>query len=147
MKNPKKLIICLQFSWNPVTEVLKKLRSELGEVAVFFYNEYTPDLIGCLWRPDAFKGQGFSAMYSEFKRPIVTNWEENSLVISNASDMMRAIQFIVKDIAIDLKILDEKVMTLSTRSKTEKNSSDSNKRKHSSIDSSDDDDESSSVDE
>lgn len=87
-------------------------------------------------------------MYSEFKRPIVTNWEENSLVISNASDMMRAIQFIAKDIAVDVKILDEKVMALNTQKNMRKSNSESSKRKHSSIDSSDDDDdESSSADE
>ena len=77
-------------------------------LAVFFYNEYTPDIIGCLWRPDAFKGQSFSAMLSEYKRPIDNKWDEDSLVITNASDVMRAIQFIIQDVAVDIKILDDK---------------------------------------
>jgi hypothetical protein len=75
---------------------------------VFFYNEYTPNVIGCLWRPDAFKGQAFSAMYSEYKRPIDNQWVENSLVITNASDVMRAIQFIVRDVVVDVRVLDDR---------------------------------------
>ncbi len=75
---------------------------------MFFYNEYTPSVIGCLWRPDAFKGQAFSAMYSEYKRPIDNQWVENSLVITNTTDIMRAIQFIVRDIVVDVKILDKR---------------------------------------
>ncbi len=134
----------MQYAWNPVNEIVKRLRSELGHLAVFFYNEHTPDLIGCLFRPDAFMGQGFSAMYSEYKRPIVKSWEENSLIISNASDMIRAIQFIAQDIVVDLKILDEKAMKLNRKdNKLKVDSLEDKKRRRSSIDSSDDEDSSS----
>lgn len=75
---------------------------------MFFYNEYAPSVIGCLWRPDAFKGQAFSAMYSEYKRPIDNQWVENSLVITNTTDVIRAIQFILRDIVVDVKILDKR---------------------------------------
>lgn len=98
----------LQYSWNPISDVVMRLRSELGHLAVFFYNEYTPDIIGCLWRPDAFKGQAFSAMHSEYKRPIENAWEENSLVITNASDVLRVIRFICRDIAVDVKVFDDR---------------------------------------
>ena len=84
--------------------------SETALIAVFFYNEYTPDVIGCLWRPDAFKGQSFSAMFSEHKRPIDNRWEEDRLVITNASDVMRVIQFIIQDVTVDIKILDDKLL-------------------------------------
>ena len=141
-------LIRLQYSWNPVKEAVQKLRSELGHLAVFFYNEHTPEIIGCLFRPDAFKGKSFSAMYSEFQRPIVKSWEENSLVKSNASDMMRAIQFIVQDIAIDVKVLDEKAMKLNRKDKGMKvDSLHEKKRKHSALDGSDDEDSFSSSDE
>ena len=132
----------MQYSWNPVSDAVKKLRSELGHLAIFFYNEYTPDLVGCLFRPDAFKGQGFSAMYSEYRRPVTKNWKENSLVIANASDMMRHIKFIVQDIVVDLKILDEKAMKLNRRENNAIQSgepSEEKKRKRSSVDKSDDD--------
>ncbi len=93
-------------------EVVTRLRSKLGHLAVFFYNEYTPDMIGCLWRPNAFKGQPFTAMHSEYRRPILDNdnkkWEENSLVITNASDVMRVIMSIVQDVVVDVKILDDR---------------------------------------
>ena len=94
-----------------VDEVVTRLRLELGHIAVLFYNEYTPDVIVCLWRPDAFKaGQSFSAMFSEHKRPIDNRWEEDSLVITNASDVMRVIQFIIQDVTVDIKILDDKLL-------------------------------------
>ena len=47
-------------------------------------------------------------MLSEYKRPIDNKWDEDSLVITNASDVMRAIQFIIQDVAVDIKILDDK---------------------------------------
>ena len=47
-------------------------------------------------------------MYSEYKRPIVNKWEENSLVITNANDVLRVIQSIVQDIVVDVKILDDR---------------------------------------
>jgi hypothetical protein len=91
-----------------VQETVAKLRSELGHLAVFFYNEHTPNVIGCLWRPEAFKGQPFSVIHSEYKRPVVNQWDENSLVITNANDVMRVIKFIVQDTVVDLKILDDR---------------------------------------
>lgn len=139
------------YSWDPISEAVKKLRSELGHLAVFFYNEHTPNLIGCLFRPDAFTGQGFSAMHSEYRRPITTNWKENSLVIANASDMMRAVKFIVQDIVVDLKILDEEAMKLNRRENNaikDGEASENKKRKRSVGESSDDDnDDGSSSDE
>ena len=98
-----------------VDEVVTRLRLELGHIAVLFYNEYTPDVIVCLWRPDAFKaGQSFSAMFSEQKRPIDNRWEEDSLVITNASDVMRVIQFIIQDVTVDIKILDDRIIKSDT---------------------------------
>eukprot|EP00551_Chaetoceros_affinis_P004333 CAMPEP_0203667368 /NCGR_PEP_ID=MMETSP0090-20130426/4209_1 /ASSEMBLY_ACC=CAM_ASM_001088 /TAXON_ID=426623 /ORGANISM="Chaetoceros affinis, Strain CCMP159" /LENGTH=1488 /DNA_ID=CAMNT_0050531501 /DNA_START=87 /DNA_END=4553 /DNA_ORIENTATION=+ len=143
------------YSWNPVNEVVARLRSELGHLAVFFYNEYTPDVIGCLWRPDAFKGQSFSAMYSEYKRPIDNQWEENSLVITNASDVMRVIKSIVQDVVVDVKILDDR--SIKSKSSDEGGTKDKNgsgkkglsgsKRGRSKQDTSSDSDDDSSSDE
>jgi hypothetical protein len=109
-------------------------------LAVFFYNEYTPDVIGCLWRPNAFKGQAFSAMYSEYQRPIDNQWAENSLVIANASDVMRAIQFIVRDVAVDIKILEDRSVKSEKGGEKEKVKSggSGSKRKHKKQDSDDD---------
>ena len=110
-----------------VDEVVTRLRLELGHIAVLFYNEYTPDVIVCLWRPDAFKaGQSFSAMFSEHKRPIDNRWEEDSLVITNASDVMRVIQFIIQDVTVDIKILDDRIIKSDTN---EQKSSSTRKRK------------------
>mmetsp|Transcript_2433 Transcript_2433/g.3232 ORF Transcript_2433/g.3232 Transcript_2433/m.3232 type:complete len:1406 (-) Transcript_2433:1253-5470(-) len=111
-------------SWNPVQEAVARLRSELGHLALFFYNEYTPDIIAMVWRPDAFKPSSFSAMCSEYRRPIGNVWEENSLVVTNASDAMRVIKFLVRDIVTDVKILDDRQFVKS-KGKS------SSKRKHS----------------
>ena len=127
-------------------ESVSRLRSELGHLAIFFYNEYTPDVVGCLWRPDAFKGQPFSAMYSEYQRPIDNKWEKNSLIITNASDAMRVVRFIVRDIAVDIKILDDRsVKSEEDEGKKEQKGTSDNKRKRVKQDS--DDDDSSSSDE
>ena len=72
------------------------MQSKLGHLAIFFYNEMAPEVIAMLWRPDAFTSQPFSAVKSEFLRPIESNWQENSLVIANATDTMNAVQNILK---------------------------------------------------
>lgn len=55
--------------WQPVKSLVHSLRSKYSKYAVFFYNEFAPDVIAMIWRPDAFKPQPFSAIVSEFKRP------------------------------------------------------------------------------
>ena len=70
-----------------------------------------------LWRPDAFTSQPFSAVKSEFLRPIESNWQENSLVIANATDAMNAVQNILKNIVVDVyKILDNRPFATQTNS-------------------------------
>ena len=61
-----------------------------------------------LWRPDAFVRQPFSAVKSEFLRPFERNWQENALVMTNAADALNAVQSILKNVAVNVKILDDR---------------------------------------
>ena len=94
------------YSFKPVDEAIEKLRSKFGKYAVFFYNEFCPDMIAMLWRPSAFQRQPFSAMHAEFHTPVEYDWEENGLVTTNSKDVLRAIKCFLIDIIIDTKVLD-----------------------------------------
>ncbi len=86
--------------------MVQKLRLHFGRYAVFFYNEFCPNLIAMLWRPNAFTRQTYSAMHSEFFTPINHNWIEDGMVTTNANDVLRAIQCILHNVVVDSKILD-----------------------------------------
>jgi len=91
--------------WNPIESVLKKLRSKFDHLAIFFYNEYAPDIIAVLWRPKALKAHSFSVLHSEYKRPVEEDWKDDSLAVMNADDVLREIHFHVRDIVIDAKVM------------------------------------------
>eukprot|EP00978_Attheya_sp_CCMP212_P026189 scaffold85681_cov25-Attheya_sp.AAC.1 len=46
-------------------------------------------------------------MNSELKRPVMDPWESDSLVVTNASDILREIQQLSRDIVVDVKLLDQ----------------------------------------
>ncbi len=83
---------------------MNALRSKYSEYAVFFYNEYAPDIIAIVWRPDAFKPQPFSAIVSEFKRPVSEFWQDDSLVITNTDDLMAEIARFAKNVVSNFKV-------------------------------------------
>ena len=86
-------------------------------------------------------------MSSYYKRPLDKSWEEDSLVISNASEMIRTVQHIAQDVAVDVKILDEKAMLLNRNSNLKADSSSELlKRKYSSVESRDKEEDSSESD-
>jgi U3 small nucleolar RNA-associated protein 22 len=96
------------YSFKPIDEVMNTLRSKFGRYAIFFYNEFCPDMIAMLWRPDAFERQPFSAMHAEFTTPIDYQWGENSLVTTNSADVLRSIKCVLHDFIVDTKILDQR---------------------------------------
>lgn len=102
------IVASLQHEWQPVKSLVSTLRARYNEYAVFFYNEFAPDLIAMIWRPAAFVPQPFSAMVSEFKRPVSDVWKEDTLVITNSDDLMCEIGCASKDIVTTLKVLDDK---------------------------------------
>ena len=94
--------------WNPITEIVAELRARFGHLALFFYNEYTPEVICILWRPSAFKAESFSAKNSEYKRPLVSDgWAKDSLVTTNYEEVLSDIKHACKDIITGIKVQDE----------------------------------------
>ena len=128
------------YSFKPIDEVMTVLRSKFGKYAVFFYNEFCPDMIAMLWRPDAFERQPFSAMHAEFTTPIDYHWEENGLVTTNSADVLRAINCVLSDVIVDSKVIDDRQIKDESKVNNESKSPKKSKRKLS-------DDESSSSDE
>ena len=104
------LILCalLQLEWNPIKSLVTSLRNKYHSKAVFFYNEYCPDIVAVLWRPNAFIPENFSAMVSEFKQPVETPWKEDTLVVTNTDDLLHEIGYLSRDIVTDMMILDDK---------------------------------------
>ena len=94
-----------QHSLQPIEKVLKKFRSKFGHLAIFFYNEYSPEIISILWRPQVLQTDPFSAMHSEYKSPVDDKWEHESLVKFNESDVLREIKFYGRDIITNVKVL------------------------------------------
>ena len=94
--------------WQPVNHLVDTLRLKFGDKAVFFYNELTPEIIAVLWRPDAFKAQPLSALHSEYRRPIQDSWQNDSLVLTNADDIMEEMKHVSQVIVMEVKVLDDR---------------------------------------
>lgn len=97
-----------QHEWHPVKSLISRLRSQYGEYAVFFYNEFSPDIIAMIWRPAAFVPKAFSAMMSEYQSPVLKDWKDDSLVIANTDELISEIGYAGRDILSDIKVLDDK---------------------------------------
>ena len=94
----------LQF--NPVNEMVSRVRRALGQLAVFWYNDLCPEVITMLWRPKLFSPKPFSAVTSEFVRPVTaSNWKKDTLVTVGVSDIMAELACHTGDIIADQKIL------------------------------------------
>jgi len=128
--------------WQPVKSLVHSLRSKYSDYAVFFYNEFAPDVIAMIWRPNAFKPQPFSAIVSEFKRPAAEFWKEDSLVIANTDDLMAEIGYFSRNIVSNFKVFDDKKPNDAPQEKKPKKS-----RKADDDDENSDSDESSDSDE
>jgi len=90
--------------WQPVKALVKAHRSKYNDYAVFFYNEFAPDVIAMIWRPDAFKPQPFSAIVSECKRPVAEIWKDDSLVITSTDDLMAEIGHFSRNLVSNFKV-------------------------------------------
>jgi hypothetical protein len=104
----------LIMSWQPIEGVISSLRRFFGSYALFFYNEFSPEVIGVLWRPETFKPMPFSAMTAEFAMPRdlnASNWKNDCLVVRNAEDLLREMSEYYKCVVVTAKILDHKVPT------------------------------------
>ena len=93
--------------WRPVDEMVQTLRRRLGHAALFFYNKDCPEVVAVKWRPCVLKPRPFSAMISEYSRPITQiKWEADTLVTWNVRDILREMAQYTVDICIDNKVFD-----------------------------------------
>lgn len=94
-------------AWRPVQELVESMTKRFGDYAVFFYNEYCPEVVGVVWRPGVFDAASFSAMSSERTCPVSDKWRGDCLVFCNIGDVMREIYQFSRDIVTHVKIFDE----------------------------------------
>jgi hypothetical protein len=87
-----------------VRSLVNFLRSRYNDYAVFFYNEFSPDIIAMIWRPDAFMPQPFSAIVSYFKRPAAELWQDDDYVTTSTEDIMAEIIYIARNIVSTFKV-------------------------------------------
>lgn len=108
------------------------LREKFGSLALFFYNDLSPDVVAMLWRPTTFVTQSLSVMRSEYKRPLEdAQWKSDSLMINNPQDIMREMSQFTEDMVVSTKILDNRSIPKGDRP--------NKKRKATSLDRTDDD--------
>jgi len=104
--------------WQPVHSVISSLREKFGAYALFFYNDLAPEVIGLVWRPETFATLSFSAMTSEYARPLDSDeksWKNDSLVIRNATDLLREMSEYYQYIITTVKVIDESCLTPSSK--------------------------------
>jgi len=104
--------------WRPVDAVISSLRNKFGEYALFFYNELSPEVIGLVWRPQTVATTSFSAMTAEYAMPLdhdERSWKNDSLVIRNATDLLREMSEYSDFIINTVKIIDESCLATSSK--------------------------------
>lgn len=94
-------------TWQPIQDLVESLRNRFGDYAIFFYNEFCPEVIGIAWRPQVFVQGSFSAMSSEHSCPVTDDWTVDTLVSRNVGDLVREITQYGKNIATSVRIFDE----------------------------------------
>lgn len=98
-------------TWQPVQSVVSSLRDLFGQYALFFYNELSPEVIGLVWRPQTYSPMPFSVMTSDYAQPTEEeNWKPDSLVMRNASDLLREMKQYNQDVCTTVKIFDTSYM-------------------------------------
>ena len=94
--------------WNPVRAMIQQLRSKLEHLALIFYNDLCPEVIGIVWRqPIFFQPRSFSAVTSEFVRPVSNDhWQADTMISYNVHDVLRIISLYSRFLVSDIKVFD-----------------------------------------
>ena len=98
--------------------MISSLREKFGSYALFFYNELSPEVIGLVWRPETVETTSFSAMTAEYARPLDDDektWKNDSLVIRNATDLLREMSEYYQHVITSVKIIDESCLAPSSK--------------------------------
>lgn len=98
----------LVLEFNPVDQVVREIRNRLGEYLLVFYNDLCPEVLSILWRRPRLTPHAFSAVASEFVRPIQNSeWRNDTLVTLNVKDLLRAMTQITQGMVVDVKVFDK----------------------------------------
>ena len=98
----------LLLGWRPLESLIEALRVRFQSLAIFFYNELSPEVVAVLWRPKIFEPIPFSVMTSEYIMPLEPgDWKSDSLVMRNADDILREMSQYYQNIVTTIKIMDE----------------------------------------
>lgn len=98
-----------QHDWRPLEDTVNTLRLTLGRYALFFYNEFAPEVIAVLWRPSTFQPKPFTAVNSEYVCPVeFNNWKSDSLAVENVKDFLRELTHATRDIVVDVKLFNSR---------------------------------------
>ena len=97
---------------------VQSLRDKFGSLALFFYNDLAPEVIGVLWRPTSFVPQPLSVMHSEYVRPVEeADWKSDSLVVHNTNDILREMSQYTESMVVNVKVLDDRSVQARPKSK------------------------------
>ena len=94
-------------SWRPIHGLVDALQERFGAFAVFFYNEFCPEVIGVVWRPQVFTPHPFSAMSSENSCPVDDHWKSANLLSRNLGDLMREMTQYTRNLITSIRIFDD----------------------------------------
>lgn len=93
--------------WRPVQVIMDHLRSRLGSFALFFYNDFCPEVIAVVWRRPLFQPRSFSAINSENFQPVTADeWQADTLVTLNVGDVLRETIQYTSDVVMAIKVFD-----------------------------------------
>jgi len=117
------------YNFSPIDAMITELRRKFGLLALFLYNDLAPEVVAILWRPNRFVAQPFSAMHSEFARPVDDEWNADSMVLDNMNDLMRETKMYTKDTVVSVKILENKSVKRKVHSRTHFGTTPTSKKK------------------
>jgi U3 small nucleolar RNA-associated protein 22 len=93
--------------FRPIQVAVSTLRAKLGTKALFFYNDLCPDVIAIVWRRALLQQHPFSAVMSEYVRPVAEDdWKSDTMVTLNIHDVLRETTCCTADMVVDMKIFD-----------------------------------------
>jgi U3 small nucleolar RNA-associated protein 22 len=104
-KNLSEREIDILREFHPVRPVVSALLHKFGHVALFFYNDLSPEVVAVRWRP-VFHPQSFTASVCENTSP-VTNNGVDTVIRLNAQDVLREIMEVAGCVVVDVRVFAE----------------------------------------
>ena len=99
LSDASSVVKALEF--NPVGEYVGRVRERFGKEALFFYNASCPEVIAVLIRPGVTANRGFSAVNSEFRKPVGV--EGKGEVTLNVEDFIHELKEMGGGVVVDAK--------------------------------------------